>query len=72
MIGNDYEFAGLESLRGETLAGFEPPANNNEEGAWLTLQAVRRLLVENPGHAELMRAFYALEKQILTTGILSS
>ncbi|MCB9988399.1 MAG: hypothetical protein H6868_03585 [Rhodospirillales bacterium] len=66
MIAEDYEFAGLERLGGQTLAEFQPPANNNEEGVWLAPQAVRRLLAQNPGHAELLRAFYALEKEILT------
>lgn len=67
MTVEDCEFAGLFTLDGAVVAGFQThAANDQQQGIWLAPAALRQMLVQNPGHTELTRAFYALEKNALT------
>lgn len=65
MLTEDYEFSGIEQENGHTLVRFRVPANNNRQNLRITPQTIRRWLYKDPGHAELLRAFYALEKESL-------
>ena len=65
-MNDNYEFKGLRWHQGRLLVRFGSPANANEEGVWLDPNAVRNCLIDNPHDAELLRAFYALEKEVLS------